>query len=376
MKRLIAFLYYSFGIVVLRADLAMSLTASIQNSARGTELVFSGTLTNTSATQKLYLNDIAPTLSGSSATNLTFQPNSFYSNVPGILLPNESYADSELFRVLLISGAPTGDYSGSITFRGGMDIQANTDLASASFTVLSPDVTIAATDPSASEFGPDPGVFTISRTGGTGIELPVFFAISGDAVNGVSYNAIVPMATIPAGSSSTTVTITPIPDNVAEGDRSAILSLTSASTYNLGLAVIDTVTIHDKPFDAWRLEKFGANANDPAAADAGDWDGDGIQNLLEYALGLDPKVADISALPIAIKDEGYLTISFVPNTSATDVDLVVEGSDDLTNWSVNKAELVPGQNPNPPNLQTYRYKTPVGQVSLGFLRLRVQRAGP
>ncbi len=376
MKRLITLLYYSLGIVALRADLVMSLSADIQNGARGTELVFRGTLTNTSASQKLYLNDIVSTLNGPSATHLSFESNSFFFNVPGILLPNESYTDSELFRVLLNGSAPAGDYTGSITVQGGTDIQANAVLASASFTILSPDVTIVATDPNASEFGLDPGVFTIARTGGTGIELPVFFAISGNAVNGTSYNAIVPMVSIPPGSSSATVTITPIPDNVAEGDRSAILSLTSASTYNLGLAVIDTVTIHDKPFDVWRLEKFGANANDPAAADGGDWDGDSIQNLLEYALDLDPTVANVSALPVAINDAGYLTISFLPNNSAIDVTLVVEGSDDLTNWNTSKAEVVPVQNPNPPSLQTYRYKTPIGQANVGYLRLRGQRLGP
>ncbi|MGZ5504211.1 MAG: hypothetical protein ACXWGY_06080 [Chthoniobacterales bacterium] len=369
----IAAIYCSLGIFVARADLTMSLSASVQNSARGVELVFSGTLTNTSATDKLFLNDIAPTLGGASASNLSFKPNSFFSNVPGVLLPNESYSDSELFRVALSGAAPSGDYGGAVTIRGGADIFANDNLASSFFIILSPDVNIVANDANASEVGPDPGVFTISRTGGTSIDLPVFFTISGTAMNGSAYNAITPVATILAGSDSTTVTITPIPNNVAEGDRSANLSLTSTYTYNLGLSVTDTVTIHDKPADAWRFAEFGTNANDPAAADGNDWDGDGIRNLLEFALDLDPKTSDTIALPAAVISDDYLTISFVPNSDATDVSFIVEASTDLTNWNTSDVEVVPVQNPNPPGLQTFRYKFAVSLTSKAFLRLRVVR---
>ncbi len=375
MKRLCAIiLYYSLGIVApAYADLTMSLSPSVQNSARGVELVFSGTLTNTSATDKLFLNDIVPALSGASASDLSFKPNSFFSNVPGILLPNESYSNSELFRVLLIGAAPAGDYGGTVTLRGGADIVANGDLVSAFFLILSPDVNITASDASASELGPDSGIFTITRTGSTPIDLPVFFTISGTAVNGSSYNAITPAVTIPAGSNTATVTITPIPNNIAEGDRSVNLSLTSSSTYNLDLAVSDIVTIHDKPVDAWRFQEFGANANDPAAADASDWDGDGIRNLLEFALNLNPKASDTTALPAATLSGNYLTISFVPNASATDINFIVEAATDLTNWSTTNVEMVSIQNPNPPGLQTFRYKFPVGVASNAFLRLRVVR---
>ncbi|MGZ5554073.1 MAG: hypothetical protein ACXWHF_10585, partial [Chthoniobacterales bacterium] len=165
----------------------------------------------------------------------------------------------------------------------------------------------------------------------------------------------------------------PIPNNVAEGDRSANLSLTSTYTYNLGLSVTDTVTIHDKPADAWRFAEFGANANDPAAADGNDWDGDGSRNLLEFALDLDPKMSDTIALPAAVISDDYLTISFVPNSDATDVSFIVEASTDLTNWNTNDVEVVPVQNPNPPGLQTFRYKFAVSLTSKAFLRLRVVR---
>lgn len=357
----------------VRADLTMTLSPSIQNSARGLEIVFSGTLTNTSATGKLFLNDIAATLAGASASNLTFKPNNFFSNVPGILFPGESYSNSELFRIFLSGIAPAGDYGGTVTLRGGADIFANGDLASAPFTILSPALGIAASDPSASEFGPDPGVFTISRSGSAEIDLPVSFSISGTAVNGVAYNAIAPSAIIPAGSNAATVTISPIPNNIAEGDRTSILSLGVSPAYNLASSVADTVTIHDKPADAWRFEQFGPNANDAAAADAADWEGDGIRNLLEFALDLDPKVSQTTpAFALSIEDD-YLTLFFTPNAAALDVNYIVEASTDLTNWNTTEVEELTIDSLITPELRGFRYKFPVSQTSHAFLRLRVER---
>src|SRR6185436_19072287 len=48
-------------------------------------------------------------------------------------------------------------------------------------------VTIAATDPDASESGPDTGTFTVSRTGDTSNPLLVFYTIGGTAQRGVDY---------------------------------------------------------------------------------------------------------------------------------------------------------------------------------------------
>src|SRR5688500_3032464 len=109
--------------VSARAGLEMSLAPSVQNAAGGTELVFTGSLTNSSATDKLYLNDIAATLAGESALSLTLNSSAFYSNVPGILLPGEIY-EGVLFRIALSDAALAGDYSGTIVFKGGAGIFA------------------------------------------------------------------------------------------------------------------------------------------------------------------------------------------------------------------------------------------------------------
>ncbi|MEY2484503.1 MAG: hypothetical protein QOH39_151 [Verrucomicrobiota bacterium] len=72
-----------------------------------------------------------------------------------------------------------------------------------------------------------------------------------------------------------------------------------------------------------------------------DYDGDGIVNLLEYALQLDPTTADTSDLP-AVTARGYLTksnktvnylsMTFTRSSVATDLTYTVQASSDLTTW--------------------------------------------
>jgi len=238
----------------------MALSPSVQNSARGREIVFSGTLTNTSATEKLFLNNIDSALSSGPAAELPLNANSFFSNVPGVLLPGETYADSEIFRVALKATAPAGDYRGTVTIRGGSEVVANTNIAATNFVVLSPAVDVQATDPSASEFGPDSGLLTISRSGGTDIALTVALGTAGTAIPGVDYQSFSALATIPAGSSSSPLTLTPIPNNIAQGNRTAQLTLQPSGAYNLdlntsGIVVISRQTRRRLALRAFRCER-------------------------------------------------------------------------------------------------------------------------
>ena len=109
-------------------------------------------------------------------------------------------------------------------------------------------VSITATDDAASEDG-GTGTFTITRTGSTVDALPVYFGIGGTAQLGVDYTASASsLVTIPAGSSSVTVTITPLQDAVADVDETVILSIVPGPglLYDiLASAYQDTVTITD-----------------------------------------------------------------------------------------------------------------------------------
>jgi hypothetical protein len=88
------------------------------------------------------------------------------------------------------------------------------------------EVTVVATDATASEEGQDPGEFTISRSGSTASDLTVKFNLGGTAENGVDYQAVGDSIVIPAGAQSAKLKITPIDDNnTAEQDETVILDL-------------------------------------------------------------------------------------------------------------------------------------------------------
>jgi len=82
---------------------------------------------------------------------------------------------------------------------------------------------------------------------------------------------------------------------------------------------------------SWRFEQFGVYTDtaDVLAGDAEDFDGDGLANLLEYAVGTNPTVANASPVTVA-KSGNFLTLTY-PRRSPADAALTytVQGSNDL-----------------------------------------------
>jgi sugar lactone lactonase YvrE len=111
-----------------------------------------------------------------------------------------------------------------------------------------PVVNIEATDGSAAEAGLDSGTFTLSQTG-TVDALVVNYTIAGSAENGVDYAPIAASVTIPAGSNSAIITITPIDDELVEGSENVVLTLVESSGYEIGSGNNATVTIADNDAD-------------------------------------------------------------------------------------------------------------------------------
>src|SRR5688572_11516870 len=106
-------------------------------------------------------------------------------------------------------------------------------------------LTVVATDANASEGGSDAGTFTITRTGDPALALNVSYSLSGSATNGVDFATLNGSVTIPAGATSTTVTVTPINDVDDEGNETVVLTLTDTLNYVLGSPSEATVTIQD-----------------------------------------------------------------------------------------------------------------------------------
>lgn len=83
------------------------------------------------------------------------------------------------------------------------------------------------------------------------------------------------------------------------------------------------------PSETWRLTHFGSLEETEETADDADPDGNGIPNLLEYALGSNPLVADDGKQPRVSREDGRLTIRFQRNTAATDLILSVVAANEL-----------------------------------------------
>ncbi len=197
-----------------------------------------------------------------------------------------------------------------------------------------PSVEIVATNPSARELDLQQGTFTITRSGDATLPLYVPLSIGGTAVAGTHFQALPASVTIPAGLASISIQVIPIADNVAQGSRSVAVGIASDFALVSNPAQLATVTLQDKPFDAWRFAKFDASElADPNISGANaDPDADQLQNLIEYAMNLDPKAFSASTA-VVDQTSGYLTLTVAKNISATDINWSAEVTDNLTNWT-------------------------------------------
>ncbi len=129
----------------------------------------------------------------------------------------------------------------SAVYKVGSSSQAIVDLKDNDL----PTVTIAASDPSASEPGSNKGAFTVTRTGCTNVSLRVNFTVSGTAVAGSDYQGLGTSISIQAGKTSGSLTVKPIDDASAESAETVVVTLVSNSAYLLGANTSATVTIAD-----------------------------------------------------------------------------------------------------------------------------------
>ena len=107
-----------------------------------------------------------------------------------------------------------------------------------------PTVSLAATDPSASEAGPDKGTFTISRVGDLAPALTVRYTVGGTAQASDYEESLTGLVTIPAGQPGVPIDITPRGDAENEPGETVILTLADDAAYTVGTRQA-TVTIAD-----------------------------------------------------------------------------------------------------------------------------------
>ena len=124
-------------------------------------------------------------------------------------------------------------------------------------TFITGDVTVQATDPTATEAG-DTGTFTVFRPDwSTNVDLMVTYTLAGTAVNGVDYSNLTGSVVIPAGATSATITVTALADALQESPETVDLTLAQGG-YSTGSPSNATVTIGDQ---TWYVTTNGLDTN-------------------------------------------------------------------------------------------------------------------
>ena len=143
----------------------------------------------------------------------------------------------------------SGDASGSsnpvtITMNSNKNVTAN-------FIAIKPTVSIVSTDALAGEPANN-GSFTVSRTGATSNSLRVYYSTSGSTASaGTDYAALPGYVDIPAGQSSSVISVAVIDDIAMENSETVQLTISSNEAYTIGSPSSAAVTIadNDQPVD-------------------------------------------------------------------------------------------------------------------------------
>ncbi len=129
-----------------------------------------------------------------------------------------------------------------------------------------PTVSVAASDPTATEAGPTSGAFTVTRVGDTSAALAVRYSVGGTATPGSDYAALLGTVSLAAGQTIATIAVVPNDDTEVEGDETVVMTLVADPAYDIGVPAAATVTIvsDDQPAGiplavdraSWRADKL------------------------------------------------------------------------------------------------------------------------
>ncbi|MCC6414443.1 MAG: immunoglobulin domain-containing protein, partial [Opitutaceae bacterium] len=161
----------------------------------------------------------------------------------------------------------------------------------------------------------------------------------------------------------------------------AVIALTGAGTVTvrasqagndnyLAAPEVDRSFIVSGNFASWLREKFTALelADELISGPMADPDGDGLGNLMEYALGLEPKADDITGRPEMGATTTDWTYTYTRPADRPDLTYEVEASTDLATWSTSGVTLArTAAGPT----ETWQAAVPFGTGDQVFLRLKI-----
>ena len=225
---------------------------------------------------------------------------------------------------------------------------------------------------------------TATRTGGSYGALTMNYASQAGTAAVTRYGAVSGTLSWAAGDTASKIVILPLlNDAVTEPDQTVLL--------NLGIPIggtstsapwQTTVTITDAaPLGAWRLSAFTPTEMlDPSISGlSADIDHDGLNGLLEYAYGLNPKVASTVGAPVTaiqtINGQKYLTITFRRSPAATDLTYTPQSGGALNVWNGTPVQVGTAiTNADGTQTVTFRDSVPITSgTPQRFIRLQVTR---
>jgi len=136
-----------------------------------------------------------------------------------------------------------------------------------------------------------------------------------------------------------------------------------------------TIAVLKSQFEAWREQNFtpAQLSNWAVSGDSSNPAGDGIPNLVKYALDLNPNTPAASGLPmpgkVAVNGKSYLTLTFTDQSALTDITYNVQVSSDLQNWQSGAVRVDNGNT----STAVYRDSTAIGDTARHFMRLSITR---
>jgi hypothetical protein len=147
------------------------------------------------------------------------------------------------------------------------------------------------------------------------------------------------------------------------------------------------------PIQQWRLLNFSDPSNAGDGADNNDFDKDGIANLMEYALGMDPRIPTAGGLPqlslVTVGANKHAALTITRPLSATDVNYRFEVTANLVSYDPGSFYGAGGDVPtNALTTQvtrtddgtteaiTVRDNTPLNGTEKRFLRLKIINPTP
>jgi hypothetical protein len=172
-----------------------------------------------------------------------------FSRLTRSFLDGTTYADTDappgpkvyMVRAIKLESSGSGTY-----YNPSQGIFATADAGSGQ---ALPIVAVQAVNPTADEAASTEGDFMITRAGPSDSALTVSFSLGGSAVNGTDYQMLGDSVVIPANSSDVWIPVKPMPDTLADGDETVVLTLTPDAGYELGSPSTATVDIKESPAD-------------------------------------------------------------------------------------------------------------------------------